>query len=108
MTWLWWLLGALVALAVVDRFATWAESHGWIYWRRRSGSANGGAGLAGELMDAFQPSRKVVQEERMRQEMRIEHSESGAPRSPAQADKTTEWGSLTMSIDESPSPSGAG
>jgi hypothetical protein len=37
------LAGAAIALFLVDRLALWAESHGWIYWRRskRTGSAGG-------------------------------------------------------------------
>lgn len=78
MTWLWWVLGAVVVLLVLDRIALWAESRGWIYWRRRSGGGGGG-GVFADVFLLFQPSRQHVVEEQDRQRLTIAQKETGEP-----------------------------
>jgi len=74
--WTWALVLAGAAL-LLDRLGLWAESRGWIYWRRRRPSGGGGGGMFGELMNAFQPSRHVIIAEREWQKSRVDQSESG-------------------------------
>lgn len=79
MTWPWWVVGAVVALVVLDRLALWAESRGWIYWRRRSPEGGGGGGVFADLFLLFQPSRQHVVEEQDRQRLTIAQKETGDP-----------------------------
>jgi hypothetical protein len=77
-TWLGWVLAAVVVLLVLDRIALWAESHGWIYWRRRR-SSGGGGGIFADVYLLFQPSRQHVVEEQDRQRLTIAQKETGEP-----------------------------
>lgn len=76
---MWWWLTVPVGLVLFDRLAVWAERRGWIYWRHRPGSG-AGAGALGELIDVFQPSHRVVVEERRAREVRVGEVGSGGPR----------------------------
>jgi Family of unknown function (DUF6191) len=76
--WLWWLLGAVAILLVLDRIALWAESRGWIYWRRSRGGGGGGGALA-DVYLLFQPSRQHIVEEQDRQRLTIVQKETGEP-----------------------------
>jgi hypothetical protein len=76
--WVLWTAGAVGALVAIDRLALWAESRGWLYWRRRKPATTGGDAL-GELIEVFQPSRQNVTRERRRQQTSAELPESGAP-----------------------------
>lgn len=78
MTWVWWVLGAVVILVVLDRVAVWAESRGWIYWRRRS-PEGGGGGVLGDVFELFAPSRQHLVEEKDRQRLTIAQRESEEP-----------------------------
>jgi hypothetical protein len=78
-TWLWWLLGAVVLAAVLDRVALWAEARGWIYWRRRRASGGGAGAVLGEVLNLFQPTRQHVVEEQERQRLTIAQKEAGEP-----------------------------
>jgi hypothetical protein len=78
-TLLYWVLASAVALVVTDRLALWAESRGWVYWRRTKPEPSGGSGALGELIELFQPSRRHVVEERQRQHLTADLPESGAP-----------------------------
>ncbi|MEU2030509.1 hypothetical protein [Nocardia amamiensis] len=75
-----YIVGGILILAfVLDRLALWAESHGWLYWRRHGGAKAGGAG---GLFDAAQtliaPSNRHIVEEKLRKEMsRQEVSSAG-------------------------------
>lgn len=35
MTTMLWIAGIALGLYLIDRVATWAESRGWIYWRKK-------------------------------------------------------------------------
>lgn len=77
-----YIVGGIVILAIVlDRLALWAESRGWIYWRRHGGAKAGGAG---GLFDAAQtliaPSHRHMVEEKFKKEMsRQDISSAGNP-----------------------------
>ena len=73
-----WLAVVAVAAVGVDRAATWAESRGWLYWRRRKPSGASG-GMVGELIAVFQPSREHVVAERDRTRLDIQRATDGAP-----------------------------
>lgn len=45
-----------IGLAVLDRVACWAESRGWIYWRKKR--PQGGGGATAGLLTGFQ---KIVE-----------------------------------------------
>lgn len=51
-----WVAGIVVALFVLDRFGVWAESKGWIYWRKGRGRAAAGSVFA-SMAEVFQPSQ---------------------------------------------------
>lgn len=53
----------LLAAAVwpVHRLLTYAESRGWIYYRKRRGSY-GGLGVTSNFLNMYEPSRKHLQE----------------------------------------------
>lgn len=53
---IWWVVGALVALFLVDRLGRWAESRGWIYWRKDRGRAALGSVFTG-LSEFYEPGR---------------------------------------------------
>ena len=70
-------VGAIVAWAV-DRLALWAESRGWIYYRRtkrRTGANLGDAFL--EIQSMLEPDKRHLLE--IRREEKSEQSETGDP-----------------------------
>lgn len=79
MTWLWWVLGAIALAVVLDRVALWAESRGWIYWRRSSAKGGAGGAVLGDVFLLFQPNQQHVVDERERQRLTIAQKESGEP-----------------------------
>ena len=60
------LIFALIAAAIigVDRLALWAESRGWIYWRRSKHRGTGGANVLLDLNAFGDPGAKHVIEAR--------------------------------------------
>ena len=55
MTWVWWVLGAVVVVWLLDRLALWAEGKGWLYWRRRRGTGSANSNVA-RVNSAHSPS----------------------------------------------------
>ena len=76
MTWLWALVGTGTVLVLVDRVACWAESRGWLYWRRRAPGGLPGGGVVGDLIEIFTPSRRHVVEQRDRDRLGVHAQES--------------------------------
>lgn len=78
----WWVVPVVViaVAGAVDAVMVLLERRGLVRWRGGGRGSGGGAGAGafGELMDAFQPSRRVVAEERQRQRLRVDAAESGA------------------------------
>ncbi|SMO83046.1 hypothetical protein SAMN06266982_12323 [Propioniciclava tarda] len=71
------LIGVVAGIAVLDPLLLWCENRGWIVYRsRRPGSAGVGAGIAGELMNLFQPTRQVTVDEQKWQRTRVDQAES--------------------------------
>lgn len=56
------LLIALAAFVILDRIGLWAESRGWIYYRKRKGSGAGLGNALAELDVLTRPSAKHVVE----------------------------------------------
>jgi hypothetical protein len=80
MVWVGWALGAVAALLAVDRLATWAEAHGWVYWRKRQPGQLPGGGILGDFVEVFQPARRHVVQERDRHRLGAHLlSSDGAP-----------------------------
>lgn len=79
-----WLAVAAVALFALDRLALWAESRGWIYWRRsrRRGSAGVGNALL-EVHALLEPDRRAMVEAIRSEDEEVEEDESGGPKDPA-------------------------
>lgn len=75
------IVAAAVGLLVLHLVATWAESRGWIYYRRKrpSRSALGNAFL--EVQSLLEPDRSHTVEARRREQ--LEEDESGDPPSTA-------------------------
>nr|NLI50928.1 hypothetical protein [Propionibacterium sp.] len=76
----WWIPAVLAGLVVLDRLLVWAEARGWLYYRRRGRA--GAAGVFGELMDVFQPSRQITVQETERRRQQVQQAESGAGERP--------------------------
>lgn len=70
--------GALVAGVAValHRALMFAESRGWIYYRKRSGSY-GGLGVTSEWLNLYDPSRKHLQAATRVQEWKREEDDDG-------------------------------
>lgn len=77
-----WLVAAAVLLLVygAHRLASWAESRGFIHYRKRRGSSGTLGSAFLELQTMIEPSKKIVLEER-RREVRGEDDEGG-PKDP--------------------------
>jgi hypothetical protein len=58
-----WIVGIAVALFALDRLGLWAESKGWIYWRKVKRKGSGGGGLIG-LSGLFDPGAQHLAEAR--------------------------------------------
>ena len=54
------VLALALAVLALDRLGLWAESRGWIYWRRRKPEASGA--VLNPLVDVFQPGHVHVVE----------------------------------------------
>jgi hypothetical protein len=83
--------GAAVAVWSLDRVALWAESRGWIYYRRterKTGANLGDAFL--EIQTMIEPGTRHVVE--IRREEKSEQSESGDPPDAPRIDSGTKGG----------------
>lgn len=74
------LLALAVGVFVLDRALLWAESRGWIYYRRNKPGRGASTYHLLEWNAAFDPTMRQVLEERVK-EVR-EEEESGAPPGP--------------------------
>jgi hypothetical protein len=74
-------IGIAIVLAAygLHRLASWAEARGWIYYRKRRGSSGTLGDAFLEVQTMFDPSKKIVLEER-RREVREEDDAGGPPR----------------------------
>ncbi len=79
MTWPWVAAAVVAGLLGVDRLALWAESRGWLYWRRRRAAPRAGGGMFGELVEMFEPSHRHVMEEQQRQDADVVQNEADEP-----------------------------
>lgn len=95
-----WLAGAAVAAFALDRAALWAESRGWIYWRRRK-PGGGGGGVFNELVELFEPAHRHVVEEQDWRRYQVAERESGDP--PLLA-VDLDSGSATLASPHPPTP----
>lgn len=65
-------------LFLVDRLFTWAESRGWMYWRKEK-RGSGLGNVMGALDAIYNPARKHQQAEVRRQQDEREDEADGAP-----------------------------
>mgnify|MGYP000873034071 CR=1 FL=1 len=80
MQWWMWLVAGAVGVLALHLALVWMERRGWVYYLHppKRGSGGGvGAGIAGELMNAFQPTREVIVAEREWQKVRVQQAENG-------------------------------
>ena len=70
----------IIALAVLalDRLGLWAESRGWIYWRRRKPEASGA--VLNPLVDVFQHGHVHVVEAQRDRDVLVRTDAAGAGR----------------------------
>lgn len=70
----------IIALAILalDRLGLWAESRGWIYWRRRRPEASGA--VLNPLVDVFQPGHVHVVEAQWDRDVLVRTDAAGAGR----------------------------
>lgn len=80
-----WTLAVLVALAVLHHLASWAESRGWIYYRKRRASPGTAAGAFLEMQSLLEPGKKHVVESK--RASREEADDSGEPPEPARTEE---------------------
>lgn len=75
-----WILGIVGIIFLLDRVATWMESHGWMYWRKSEGGTSrmGNAFLG--MQEMFDPGGKHVIEARF--EVKSKKTDSGGSSSP--------------------------
>jgi hypothetical protein len=66
-----WIAGVVVVLLALDRLGLWAESKGWIYWRKVKRKGSGGAALM-TLNAVFDPSAHKAIEAREEQQQEDE------------------------------------
>ncbi len=90
----WWMLliGLVAAVGALDALMRALERRGLVHWRQRRRRGTGaGAGMFGELMNAFQPTRHYTIAEQERQRSRVDHAEagSGAPKIDLDANRIT-------------------
>jgi hypothetical protein len=55
-----WVAGVALAFFAIDRLALWAESRGWIYWRRTKHRGSAMSGVLSELNVIGNPSAEHV------------------------------------------------
>lgn len=79
------LLALALGIFVLDRALLWAESRGWIYYRRNKPGRGASTYHLLEWNAAFDPTMRQVLEERVK-EVR-EEEESGAPPGPDGSEK---------------------
>ena len=81
------LLVIVAGLLAIDRAALWAETRGWIYWRRRKRvGGQVGAAVAAELGAILSPAERTRQEVILRTEQLPAPDEpGGAPKPPENA-----------------------
>ncbi len=72
-----WLAAAGLALWLLDRLALWAESRGWLYYRRRTPSSTAVGNAFLEVQSLLEPSKREIVEIR-----REEHVEAAVPGEP--------------------------
>jgi hypothetical protein len=56
-----WLIVGVPVLYGLHRFLTYAETRGWIYYRKKRGSY-GGLGVTSNFLNMYDPSRKHLQQ----------------------------------------------
>lgn len=71
-----WIIGVLLIIYIVDKIMLAMESRGWVYWRKRKPSSAVSSSAFGELIDAFQPSQQIIQEERQKIEAGVDYDNS--------------------------------
>jgi len=75
-----WIAGVILGLFLMDRFLLWAESRGWIYWRKKQGSPGAVGNALLNVQAIFEPEKRHMAEE-LRAE-RGEEDDEGAPPDP--------------------------
>ena len=92
----------IIALAVLalDRLGLWAESRGWIYWRRRRPEASGA--VLNPLMDVFQPGHVHVVEAQQDRDVLVRTDAAGAGVAHDIAMHTAAYSPLYLSREDVP------
>lgn len=75
-----WVLAGIMIFYLLDRLATWMESKGWLYWRKRGGAYSRLGNAFLEMQAMFEPGKKYVIE--AKQEVKRKKADSGDPPSP--------------------------
>jgi hypothetical protein len=76
------LAGLVLAVWLLHRLAVWAEDRGWIYYRKKTGSATGLGNAFLEVQSLLEPGTKEVLEARL--EDSSEETDVGAPPKPGE------------------------
>ena len=79
-----WILGLGGGVFLLDRFLLWAESRGWIYYRRNKPGRGASAYHLLEWTSVIDPTQREVIEIRIKEEKR--EDESGDPPGPGGED----------------------
>ena len=70
-----WLIAIAASLYALHRLALWAESRGWIYYKRSQGSSTRAGNAMLEVQQLLEPSKRHVIE--MKRDQRAERDDSG-------------------------------
>ncbi|MFT3727501.1 MAG: hypothetical protein QM759_06750 [Terricaulis sp.] len=72
-----WGLVAVAALLVLDRAGLWAESKGWIYWRRTKRRGSAMSAILSDLNAVTNPAATYVTD--AKQAKKLEERDNGEP-----------------------------
>jgi hypothetical protein len=70
------IAAAAAGLWLLHRFLSYAESRGWIYYRKKRGSY-GGLGVTSTFLNMYDPSRQHLQEVVREQEWKRDEDDDG-------------------------------
>ncbi len=76
------LVGVGLGLFLLDRLGLWAESRGWIYWRRRRRSGSSGADLFLDLNVLVDPGARHIIEVKQAEPMEAKTDDDLVPPPP--------------------------
>lgn len=72
-----WIPAMIVALIAIDRLGLWAESKGWIYWRRTKRRGSAMSAILSDLNAVTNPAAQHVTQ--AKEAKKLEERDNGDP-----------------------------